>query len=829
MNARGHWEWTAGRLVLAAFCWVTALYAFITSSAFAYLQFIRPRVFPWVGALADWHAVASVAWWALLVAVLWRDVRRDGTRDSASARVLSIVGIAVAAAACAWNLMNPVLSRLTEGPRSLMVGVVALAPLVWLAIIDQVRGAGYLRRQRTPEDELELRAFEGRLFAASIATAILVTLLYAALAAISMIDKFEPDLLTSGLARAVGMSLVDHLAIAVALFLALALIVRATRRRFAFQYLLVSAVFVGLLGVAFSRIVGDALSLHGFPAALAAAVTAISVVGTWTGLRLRAAEASRAPLDSALDLYLGSSRPRHLLGPGSEARFALVGILAYVVIRVSAADDWDFALLDTGVLIVWLTTLALVYRLMPFYRDVSEWALGAACAVPLVAVVAIGSTSSIRVPVDRYVVYNPSFRLADAILRDDGRGSSTFDGYLRANTGLTDVKVAPIDLDFVRNLQPALAPLPHLFLFVIDSLRPDYLAPYNTAVRFTPRIGEFAADSAVFTNAITRYGGTGLSVPAIWAGAAIIHKQYVTPFHPMNTLEKLLDANGYRKYLGLDSIMQRLIVPSPSIDELDRGRSVMDYEFCRTLEELESKLASRTDTRPAFAYTLPQDIHMSRLPRTVESREEYRSFYAPYATKVHAIDACFGRFIDTLRKLKLYDNSLIVLTADHGEMLGEDGRFGHSYHLFPQIVQVPLVMHLPSSVGRSAAIDADAVSLTTDIAPTMYAALGYRPAGGSDVMGRSLISPDDALSTARRREAYVVAASYGAVYAVVRHNARRIYIADAVRGGDQAFEREGTGVWKSVSVTTGLRAVNQFAIRRHIDELARMYDIEERD
>lgn len=839
MSAPRRWAWIAGRLALAAFCWMTALYAFITSSAFAYLQFIRPRVFPWVGQLADWHRDASLAWLVLLAMVLWRDLRgllNAGGFASVPRRagVLSVALLALAAAACSWNLRSPILPGLTEGPRSLAAGVLSLVPLVWLALVDQVRAAAYLRWQRPPEDELEVRAFEGRLLAASITTAVFLTVLYAALASLSLAARFEPDLLTSGLARGFAASLVSHLAVLIVPFVLMALIVRATRGRFVLQYVLVTAVFVGVFAVAFARLVGDALGLHGASAVLAAVMTGASIVGTWTGLRLRTLEAGRQPLDSSLDLYFGQSRRTADGGSpwgmslASIARFLAVGACAYATILVSSRIDWDFAVLNTGVLVVWLTTQALVYQRTPFYRDLSDWALAAACALPLAAAVAIGSSGSMRGPLDRYAVYNPSFRLADALLGGDGRESSTFDRYLRAHTGLTDVTIAPIDLDFVQNLGAAPAPPPPMFLFVIDSLRPDYLAPYNPTVRFTPRIAEFAADSVVFTNAITRYGGTGLSVPAMWAGAAIVHKQYVTPFHPMNTLEKLLDANGYLKFLGLDSIMQRLLVPSPSIDELDHGRPVMDYEFCRTLDELQVKLAAAGDSRPAFAYTLPQDIHMSRLPRTVESDEDFRSFYTPYAAKVRALDACFGRFIDALKQRNVYDGSLIVVTADHGEMLGEDGRFGHSYHLFPQIIQVPLIVHLPASMARTASIDADAVSLTTDITPTMYAALGYDPVGANALMGRSLIASTDQVSTARRRDAYVVAASYGAVYAVARHNARRLYIADAVRGGDQAFERDQSGRWNQVAVTAGLRAVNQFAIRRHVDELARMYDIGDR-
>jgi Sulfatase len=805
-------------MVLAGFCWITALYAFVTSSAFAYLQFVKPRVFPWVGRVSDWNPVASGVALVLLAILVWPDVNAR----SGLVRTLSRLGLAVIGAAVSWNLVSPVLWGLTDGTRTLLIGAAVLLPLVWLAILDVLHAAPYLHAQRSRANELEQPLIEARLLTAVILTAFLLSALYAVLASFGIANRFEPDLLIGGQLSAFAVSLIYHLAIGVFLFLLLALVVRATNI-FAMQYVLVSLILVVIVALAFAQIVGDALSLHGFPAAIAALATATSIVGTWTGLRIRALEARQTPLESALDLYFGPKRV------GSAAvKFACVGLLAFGVIRISSLADWDFALLDSGVLLVWFTTLALAHQSVPPVTIRSYWIVALACIVPLAASVPVAAWVSMRTMLDRYAVYNPSFRVAESVLGNNGQGISSFDKYLRANTGLTDVKVAPIDLDFVSNPgappgpPPSPGPLPSIFLFVIDSLRPDYLAPYNSEVRFTPRVAEFAAESVVFTNAITRYGGTGLSVPAIWAGSAIIHKQYVMPFHPMNTLEKLLDANPYKRLIGLDSIMSQLLRSAPDLEELDRGRPVMDYEFCRTLGELESKLPSKPGP-PVFAYTLPQDIHMSKLPRSVESGEEYRSFHAPYATKVHAIDACFGRFIDALKSKRLYDDSLIVLTADHGEMLGEDGRFGHSYHLFPQVVRVPLIIHLPSWLARNASIDPDAVSLTTDISPTMYSALGYKPAGSNYLAGRSLIATDEMSSLARRRESYVIAASYGAVYAVASHNARRLYVADAVRGGDRAFEQDRSGRWTEAKVTPGLRAVNQFAIRRYIDDLTALY------
>src|SRR4029079_18240229 len=144
----------------------------------------------------------------------------------------------------------------------------------------------------------------------------------------------------------------------------------------------------------------------------------------------------------------------------------------------------------------------------------------------------------------------------------------------------------PIDLNFVAPLERAARP-PHVFVFVIDSLRPDYLSPYNPSVTFTPRIAQFAAESVVFNNAMTRYGATGLSLPAIWSGAVGVHRQYVLPFAPMNTLEKLLTVNRYQRVMSTDVLMARLLRPDPGTIELDRGRRTLDYDLCATLQELE--------------------------------------------------------------------------------------------------------------------------------------------------------------------------------------------------------------------------------------------------
>jgi hypothetical protein len=811
----------SARLLIALFCSVTAVYAFVASSFFASLHFLKGRVIPWVTTFSDWHAVVCWVCLALVVGVSWSDARRRDTAAWLAIPLLIVCGLLTA-----WNALDPVLPGLAGGTPSILIGVLALLPLSWLAAIDHAAAASFLGRQSLAVDEDALRAFEGRLFLVAVTSALIMTALYASLASVGLSGAFEPDLMTKGLATGLLWSMADHLWIACAVFLTIAGMGRLTKGRFLLQYALIFAALAATFTVAFQRLAADSIGMRGPAGTLAACAFGVSIVGTWTGLRLRRLCEDGTPLGSALDVYFGPPRTGGLTTAGSLPIVATAA-LAYVCTAIAGRADWDFALLKSGVIAVWVTAFGVVYRITPGRIRVPGWVIALVCLAPLAVQQFIEPGADQRHLLSRYAVYNPSFRLAHGLLHDVP-STPSFDRFLRAHTGIAE-PLAPIDIDFVSKLAPPPnGPKPLIFLFVIDSLRPDYLGSYNPAVRFTPRLDAFASESVVFRNAFTRYGGTGLSEPAIWAGSALAHKQYVLPFHPMNALEKLLDANGYRRFVGLDSILQHILVRSDSLDELDAGIATVDYQFCRTLNQLESKLASADPAVPIFAFSKAQDVHMSRLPATNEPGAEYRSFHKPYATKVHAIDACFGRFIDSLKRRGVYERSLIVLMADHGEMLGEDGQFGHSYHLFPPVLQVPLIVHLPAGLDRLASIDVDAVSLTTDITPTIYTALGYTPVPANRLMGRSLLSAGDHTSGDRRREPVVIAASYGAVYAVLQHNGRRLYIANGIKSGDQAYERDPVGRWTEIDVSNGLRTINQFIIRQHLDEVDRVFRVTSR-
>src|SRR5262249_42764396 len=141
-------------------------------------------------------------------------------------------------------------------------------------------------------------------------------------------------------------------------------------------------------------------------------------------------------------------------------------------------------------------------------------------------------------------------------------------------------------VNLVDHLSATPGPKPNIFIFVVDSLRPDYLSPYNSAVTFTPEIGEFAAESTILQNSFTRYAGTTLSEPAIWAGAMLLHKHYVQPFHAVNGLEKLLDADGYQRFISVDTVLQVLLRRTPDLVPLDENVTNWTQEdLCSTVSD----------------------------------------------------------------------------------------------------------------------------------------------------------------------------------------------------------------------------------------------------
>jgi arylsulfatase A-like enzyme len=91
-----------------------------------------------------------------------------------------------------------------------------------------------------------------------------------------------------------------------------------------------------------------------------------------------------------------------------------------------------------------------------------------------------------------------------------------------------------------------------------------------------------------------------------------------------------------------------------------------------------------------------------------------------YDAEVYFTDQQLGRLFDALRERGLYDDTLVIVTSDHGEAFGEHDGFGHYKALYEELVRVPLVMQIPDQ--ESATVHTQTGH--ADLAPTILDYLG---------------------------------------------------------------------------------------------------------
>lgn len=734
-------------------------------------------------------------------------------------------------------LFYPVLQHLQNNRSSFVFAVILLIPLFALFAIDWSGRAETLNWSKSQEVSAT------HFFWAAGSAALFVSVLYGGLGYQQQAAHRSDAFLHNGWGVAMGWSIASHIILFMGFFVLFNLVngfaglfQKGAKIEFvASNSLIACGAYLLLQGVAFPPI-----GFYGWPAWTYAVLLSLSFVGILAGtsLRLQAETAGTIEDGIGLSLRLFGIRKHRSLLPNL---ILLVVVTAFFVILITrvATYDWNFLAQKLLVGFMWAFALGCFYSMTAISKPSKSARKLAFVVLVLVTYKTLeastsrwwgllgGDSKDPQATLERYSKFDASFQLATRILCPP-RGSDSFFEFLTRNTNIPrSVQLKPVDIKLVENIQVNPGPKPHIFIFVIDSLRRDYLSPYNPAVQFTPSIRNFAAESIVFENAFTRYGGTGLSEPSIWVGGMLVHQQYVTPFAPMNSLQKLLQAENYHSFVSRDSIIETILSPWPALSELDKGTATLHLDLCKTLGELQKNISGqKTPEKQFFAYTQPQNIHISVINRegkNVLDNGPYEGFYAPYASRIRRMDACFGEFIDFLKETGMYERSIIILTADHGESLGEDGRWGHAYTIFPEVLRIPLIVHLPSSLYAPLRVNPKAVSFLTDITPSLYSLLGQRPLVSGQLFGHPLFTMTSSGPDRPKPRDYLVVSSYGAVYGVLSGEGNQLYIADAVnyRNYFYDFSRQSLGV--SLPVPSSIQQRNDQIIREQISAIGRFY------
>ncbi len=294
---------------------------------------------------------------------------------------------------------------------------------------------------------------------------------------------------------------------------------------------------------------------------------------------------------------------------------------------------------------------------------------------------------------------------------------------------------------------------PHCLVVVMSGVRADHTGPGGGPRATTPALDALAATGAWFGSAIT------VSASPISAHASIqtgLHpsEHNVTPDHPvmvaqLETLAEKLKSAGYTTAaFNTDAAMGRGNGFAQGFDTFEEilpdenglpegGAAAAEERFKSWLEARGGAAASS----PFFAYVTlitprlpfsPPAEYQNKFMDTVvaiQRQEKLAQLWIPFArqftlglagltederavltslydAEIAYTDYRLGRLIDLLRQHQLLDSTLVVVTSDTGEDLGQHGAYADTMNLHDSIVRVPLAVSLPGRIKAAERIAA---------------------------------------------------------------------------------------------------------------------------
>jgi len=135
-------------------------------------------------------------------------------------------------------------------------------------------------------------------------------------------------------------------------------------------------------------------------------------------------------------------------------------------------------------------------------------------------------------------------------------------------------------------------------------------------------------------------------------------------------------------------------------------------------------------------YSLLEQLHSGNTKLEVEP-EDLADMLSRYRQGIESLDRELGHLFESLRNSGFWDNSLIIITSDHGEEFLEHFKWGHGQSLYQELIHVPLLIKFPQGSGITPQVVESAVNII-DIAPTVLDFLG-RADLTTEMQGGSLL------------------------------------------------------------------------------------------
>jgi arylsulfatase A-like enzyme len=321
---------------------------------------------------------------------------------------------------------------------------------------------------------------------------------------------------------------------------------------------------------------------------------------------------------------------------------------------------------------------------------------------------------------------------------------------------------------------------PNLVVIVIDTVRADRLSCYGYRRPTTPRIDELCARGLRFQNASSTSSWTLPAHASLFTGLfPISHgatQEHVRLDAGTPTLAEILGAHGYATFavsdnplVGANTGLDRGFDAFAETWRLREGVRQAEPERHPNLLATTRLLDGLEGDRPFFLFVnyveahgpyAPPEPHRSSflkrgtsasLVRSALRRSAAGHYLDPssisaaefavlndlYDGEIARVDALVGALIDSLERAGRLDDTVVFITSDHGENIGDHGHFRHVFSLYDSTVRIPLIALLPGG-RRAGEVRSEPVTLV-DLFATVLSqggiALPARGIPGRDILG----------------------------------------------------------------------------------------------
>lgn len=312
---------------------------------------------------------------------------------------------------------------------------------------------------------------------------------------------------------------------------------------------------------------------------------------------------------------------------------------------------------------------------------------------------------------------------------------------------------------------------PNVILIGVDTLRADHLGSYKYGKNISPNIDYLAREGILFENAFSQASWT---LPAF---ASILTSLYPAVHGATDerrklsrgfiTLGEILQENfyetgavvsgmfvsseyGFKQGFGLFEEIRPLNdikISSPLIYEkaakfIEKNRNNRFFLFLHFYDpHARYFLHEEYDYDANYDGSLKgggKDISVIRELLGTFSERDLSYLKSVYDSEISFTDKYIGKVLDKLEKLGLSNNTVIIVTSDHGEEFRERGWWGHGRTLYNELIHVPLILKIPGVKEKGKRIDTKVG--TIDIMSAIMEICKLNMKGGMELQGENLLN-----------------------------------------------------------------------------------------